>query len=348
MEETSLAVGDPRRIPIGRGIVHVLLACALFVAFAFVAKQVPRLYLHTPWMDDPYDAVVSFTIFFVPLVSVLVFLRAFSCLKKRPLPLRRVREMVRACKVALAGILVTLLAYWVSTALRANHQAWNTATFGLIGALALLTLLVGAVGQKVRSVSRLVESLEMRTGPEGDWLADIAGVLEDESYVLGPLRRLASSFGNWLKERAAPVVRKHPVGAALAVAVVYGLGLAVTQSIGEGITRPNVALLFFGVSACGMYAFGFMAGRYIAFLPAGPRSHPVGRLFLRASIAAAASVPVVAAFRGSLRGAINLTGAGSALRLLTLLAVSACFIFVAALVIQAVWMVLTSSRPRTN
>jgi hypothetical protein len=66
--EAVLRVGDPRRTRIGTAVISMLLTATVFVAFAFSAKQVRVLYLHSPWEEDPYDAVVSFTIFFVPLV----------------------------------------------------------------------------------------------------------------------------------------------------------------------------------------------------------------------------------------------------------------------------------------
>jgi hypothetical protein len=46
-----------------------LLAVAPFVGFMVPTKQLPAIYDHAPWMNDPYDTVYSFAMFFVPLVA---------------------------------------------------------------------------------------------------------------------------------------------------------------------------------------------------------------------------------------------------------------------------------------
>lgn len=62
-----MAVGDPRRRLVGRAAFGTLLAAAVFLVFTGT-KQIKAVYFHAPWSDDPYDTVLSFTMFFVPLV----------------------------------------------------------------------------------------------------------------------------------------------------------------------------------------------------------------------------------------------------------------------------------------
>lgn len=64
-----LPVADARRPPIGRAILGAMLAAGLFELFAVGAKEIRPLGDHAPWMDDPYDVVTSFAMFFLPIVG---------------------------------------------------------------------------------------------------------------------------------------------------------------------------------------------------------------------------------------------------------------------------------------
>ncbi len=100
----------------------------VFVAFAFAAKEIRVLYVHSPWEDDPYDAVVSFTIFFVPLLIGLCIVRVPLCRRQQPLPISRVVGLLRGSRVVLGAVLLTLIADWIAVAVRANVAAWNSST----------------------------------------------------------------------------------------------------------------------------------------------------------------------------------------------------------------------------
>ena len=63
-----LAAGDPARAAAGRAIISSLLAGCAFTAYLWGAKELRPLYVHEPWQDDPYDAVVSFAFICVPLL----------------------------------------------------------------------------------------------------------------------------------------------------------------------------------------------------------------------------------------------------------------------------------------
>lgn len=72
-----LPVADARRPRIGRAILGAMLAAGLFELFAFGAKEIRPLGDHAPWMDDPYDVVTSFAMFFLPIVG------GFSAVRRR-------------------------------------------------------------------------------------------------------------------------------------------------------------------------------------------------------------------------------------------------------------------------
>ena len=51
------------------------LAVVAFWALFVFSAELPDVRAHSPWAEDPYDAVVSFAAFLVPLVAVLAFVR---------------------------------------------------------------------------------------------------------------------------------------------------------------------------------------------------------------------------------------------------------------------------------
>ena len=80
-----LAVGDPSRRRIGLAAVMALWTAAGFVVYLWVAKEIRLLYVHEPWQNDPYDAVVSFAFFFVPILAAFCLTRAALCKSAKPL-----------------------------------------------------------------------------------------------------------------------------------------------------------------------------------------------------------------------------------------------------------------------
>src|ERR1035437_9358361 len=103
-----MPVGDLRRPLIGRAAFGTLLASAIFFVFT-ATKQSSPVYFHAPWVDDPYDTVFSFTMFFVPLVAATVLVQLSLCRTSEPLPARRVATILRGCRVAVAAMTTELL-----------------------------------------------------------------------------------------------------------------------------------------------------------------------------------------------------------------------------------------------
>ena len=79
MDRSQLSVGDGVRQHVGRAIVGSLAVAAAYAVFTVLAKETPALYLHQPWQDDPYDALVSFDFVAVPLLVVIGGLRVQLC-----------------------------------------------------------------------------------------------------------------------------------------------------------------------------------------------------------------------------------------------------------------------------
>lgn len=91
-----MPVGDVRRLLIGRAAFGTILASAIFFVFT-ATKQSNLIYVHAPWVNDPYDTVFSFTMFFVPLVAATVLVQLSLCRKSEPLPTGRVVTILRGC-----------------------------------------------------------------------------------------------------------------------------------------------------------------------------------------------------------------------------------------------------------
>lgn len=64
---------------IGRAVLGVPFVGVVFFAFTWIAKELPVLYASEPWQDDPYDAMVSFAMWCVPLLAGLCGLRVPLC-----------------------------------------------------------------------------------------------------------------------------------------------------------------------------------------------------------------------------------------------------------------------------
>ena len=140
-EPVVLAVGDPGRMLIRRAIIATLLAAAVYSVTAGPVKQVKVVYDHAPWVNDPYDAFVSFAMFFVPLLTAGCLARVLLCRRAEPLPVQRVTDLLRGCRVVLGLIVITALAQWAAVAAGANRALWNGATWLQIGFLAVTTVL---------------------------------------------------------------------------------------------------------------------------------------------------------------------------------------------------------------
>ena len=293
----ALATGDARRPALGRAVWWTLVAAGVFVAFALVAKGFRPFHIHAPWQDDPYDAVVSFTICLVPLAAGLVVLRTLLCRRDEPLPAARIRGLVRASWVVLDLILVTVAADWTSLLLRVDEDSWTTTTAVLVVTLAVTTTMaLGAAWQLRRAPHGVLDASVDRAGP--DALADASTLARRWSRWLGPLRPTADALLSWLDDVLAPIVRRHPIGAAGLVSAVFGVAVASSNAVEDGL-GPQLGL-FVGVAACGMYAFVVPAGAYLGVVRAEPPIRGTRRRVIDASVAAALAVPLALAFRSSL------------------------------------------------
>lgn len=309
-QPTDFAVGDPARPFIGRAVFRTLIAAAAFELFAYAAKWVNPLYVHTPWRNDPYDTAVSFTIFFVPFVVGLSLLRIPLCRRDQPLPVQRARDLLRSSRLIVWTALITLLADWASVVVRSNRANWSGATALAVGLLSLASVMVALAAADVRKAFSKLPASSV-DAPAADWLGDFLLTARERSRWLGPWREAGDRFLRWVERHAVTRIRRHPLLTAAAGAMGFGIALAGNQAFGEGIPLGQVFLLYFGVAACAIYAFTVTGGSYLGLVRSDRRSKGVRRRLIDAAVLACAAMPIAVAFRYALWGMTGSHGESS-------------------------------------
>jgi hypothetical protein len=299
-EAAVLAVGDPRRPLIRRAIIATLLAAAFYSVTAGPVKQIKVVYDHAPWANDPYDTFVSFAMFFAPLLTAGCLARVLLCRRAEPLSVQRVIDLLRGCRVVLGLIVITALAQWVAVAAGADRALWNGATWLQIGFLAVTTVLTVAAIVRLRQVPLRPRRRAPASGPAADdWLADSVVMLGRLSRRLGPLASPARAGLTWIDRCVVALVRRHPLWAAVAAAVAFGIVTGGVQAIGEGYPA-GPALLTVSLLSCGMFAFLVGAGGYLGFVRGPAILTGVARRLLDASVITCVCLLAALAFRNSL------------------------------------------------
>jgi hypothetical protein len=345
-----LGVGDPRRAQAGRAVLGTLATALSFLGFVLVGKEIGPVYARVPWADDPYDAIVSFAMFFLPLLAGLALVRVVLCRVDEPLPVTRITGLLRASNLMLCVVLVTGASDWTSVALREHAADWDLATGIMVGLLAVGTVAAARATVDLRRASReLPRRVRDAGGPdcvaepgdaraamadEPDWLADALALSGRWSAKLGPLAPSAGRVLRALDRIGTPIVRRHPIGTAALISVAFGLAVGAGAAREEGLGA--IMALFFGVAACGMFAFLVAAGSYLGVIRAERPLRGNRRRLADAVVLAAAAVPVALAFRGSLLWVVGSSEADAGVaQLAGLLGVAAMSTFALVLAAEA-------------
>lgn len=330
-----LPVGDVRRPLIGRVVVATLMASAIFFAFT-ATKQMGSLYVHAPWLNDPFDAAFSFTMFFVPLVVAGFLVQATLCRKSDSLPIDRVVTIIRGSRVTVGAITFELLTAWVAVALRENRADWTLDSTGF-----LIALLIVATFVTIRAIFLLYrapsfEAPDRSAITRTDWLGDVVAVAKKETRWLGPLHRQGYSIIIWIDRVLVSRVRPHPLFAASIMSGLLALVIFGHQGIIEGYKLP-LTLLFMGIGFCGIFAFFVLAGSYIGFVRSPNPMHGAKRRLLDATVAGCLSLVLALAFRGSIWGVIGGNNSASGLvQLITLIAGAGFLVLLVVFILESV------------
>ncbi|MFF2546601.1 hypothetical protein ACFVUY_29155 [Kitasatospora sp. NPDC058063] len=291
----QLDVGHPARPAAAAALSTSAAGAAAFTLFAYLTTQVRPVRAGSPWQGDPYDAVVTFTMFFVPLLSALGAVRALLCRRDRPLPRYRVEQVLRAALVCTLLVAATLATDWAAVAVRADRASWDGGTSWLIASLLPLTgVTAGSLLLHLRAIRRLPEPVRGAEGTVGDWLDDLAPLA---NLLAGPRSRTGRAL-------AALIGRGTVLGfvrlrfAPLAAAAALTAGLLVATGLASGEGWPGVLLFTVeaAVFAGGTFAFVMICNSVLRFA-ASPPASGTRRAARIATTAGALTLPVSLALR---------------------------------------------------
>ena len=227
-----------------------MLVAGLFEAFALGVKEFRWLGDHAPWMDDPYDVVTSFAIFFIPIVGAFSAVRLVLCRQYEPLPLSRVIDLLHGCVVLLVVVLATAGSDWIAVAVGADRGSWTSATPAIVAGLGLVTLFALLAVSAVVTESRRLPRLDWSNVAAPDWLADATVIAGHICHHLGPLRPVASRIVQLVDGQVWARVRRRPITTAVIAAACFSFLFAV-GAMREGYSLPLLAFVIV-VAWCGM------------------------------------------------------------------------------------------------
>ncbi|HEX4221866.1 MAG TPA: hypothetical protein VHZ97_05875 [Pseudonocardiaceae bacterium] len=255
----------------------------VFSGWAYLTTQFHVISTSTPWQDDPYHGVVSFTEFLVPAMTGLMLARAALRRRGQPQSTFRVDQLARAGIVVAVLVALTVLTDILAVALRADRTLWTNTTPWLVASLLPLALLA--------AVSIALQRIALRalpTGhPDGDWLDDLTELLNRIAGVR--------------VERQIGFIREHIILAAVLLSLAAGIVVNSLQAIGEGGESP----LLFGtgvlVALGGFLAFSLICDAVLHIaIPRTRTAGPLRRATRIAVIAAALALPTAAVTRDSI------------------------------------------------
>jgi hypothetical protein len=326
--------GHPWRNGLRRPVFGSLTLASLFFLYTAPVKETPGLYNHAPWLNDPFDTVISFMMFFVPLIALFCIPRLLLCRRSEPLPTARLHDLLRGCRVITAGVALTLLTEWISLLIGENRAQWNDATWLQAAALVLISAATGWVIRQLHHAG-LPRVPVSGSEPGMDWLGDTLRLLRQHCGGLGPLSRPARSLLASSDKALAGALRRHPLLASLAASAVFGIGVGANQGIREryflSATIVTCALL-----SVGMFGLLTAAGGYLGLIRATVRLHGTRRRMADAVVITSIAILIPFAMRNHLWWLIGSDNADAGIsQLVQLLTVCTFAIFAAAYVLES-------------
>jgi hypothetical protein len=307
----TVRVGETDRAPVTRAVGWGAAVGVLFTLGAFLTTQYRALRAHSPWQDDPYDVVVSFTQLVVPVLVAAIVLRATLLLPSGPQVARRGADLVRGAVAVVALCAATVLTDWAAVANCAHRADWATPGAWLIGGLGVVSVLVAAAGAVVLAAARRTRGVSGADPP--DWVDDALTIVLAVLRRTGRMGRATAVMVNhayMVVFDGRHGVRRHPVAVMAVLGFAAAAGLAVVEMVRE--PPPNLAaaaprlVLTLLIGGSGLFAIGLAVGRYLRVVRPIPANRPPrSRVWLWAGAGAAASVPAAVAWRdalGSLTG----------------------------------------------
>ncbi len=270
-----------------------LLASALFTFFAVATTQAKTIRAGSPWQDDPYDAVVSFTQFAVPALCVFIVLRALVGYGGTHSTVRNA-QLLRASALCAALVGMTALADWVALLLRADRQRWNHSTPWLVFALGVVSTAVVVHGVMLRRAFRVTPWRAADVGE--DWLADAVRGLHRVGRRWPSLAPVTTRLAS---ETTVRLIRGHLVPVALLLGLVAALGIVGALAVGEGWTDPWLIAWALFIEVASYFSFCMVVNALLVLVRRPPLSR--GRRATElAVVSGCLAVGVAVALRGPL------------------------------------------------
>jgi hypothetical protein len=236
---------------------------------------------------------VSFAVPFAALLGLICGFRLPLCRRDELLSIRRTRDLLRASRLIVAVVLLTVTADWISLPLEQYRYSWTANTVVPLGGLIVLTIVAAWTVRQVWNAPR--QPPGDLAGP--DWLADAMTLSKRQTIHLGRAERLATTLLDWTDRRVIAQIRRHAIAFAAAKSTLFGALVAVSQGVQEGYPAGGY-VLFFVVATCGFFTFAVLAGSYLGLLgDIHPRQGSRVRTATRVYVATCASVPIAIAFR---------------------------------------------------
>jgi hypothetical protein len=260
---------------------------------AWLGKEFRPLYAASPWADDPYDAFVSFAIFFVPLLTTLIVVRLPMSRRAFPLDLARTSDLLRTSRLLMLIVGATLASEWVALVATMPSIVWSLAAAVDVAMLCGLTLAAVHVARLLLTAPSIPAASVPTETP--DALTDAVTSARLLAARLGPGRTLADSVVDRVNHWLVRPSRAHPTTAAGLVAAAFGVAVATAAFVEDGLAPVLFIYLFVGAAA--MFAFVAIGGGYLHVVrPQKPLTGARARV-RNALVAGAAAMPFALAFR---------------------------------------------------
>lgn len=211
----ALPTGAPVRDTAGRALLGAAVLATAFTVFAAVTTQDRAIRAHSPWQDDPYDALVSSTQLLVPVMLLAGVARAQLCRRSEPLPLARLEGLLRAARLVVLLVAATVGVDVLAVLVGADRPAWSGVTPVLSGAALALFVASAAVWSRLRAV-------RVPAVPGPDWVGDLGALVRFVARPLGSAGRPLRVAATWVDRVVDTWVRPRPVTAAAALALGAG------------------------------------------------------------------------------------------------------------------------------
>jgi hypothetical protein len=237
-----------------------------------ISTQLENVRLQAPWAVDPYDAVASFAMLFVPIVAGLTWVRCARWRQASAYPSFAVVEIIRGCVISLFAIAVTDAAYLVAVAQHGfpTDAPLRAELLGLLGLSMVTVVAASLLVVPAWSSQRRSGRSEKPLNGEQDAVDDVAELLRTApaapAVLRGPFVRMAGLLVALAGSEAGP--RRHPWLFVATVSCAAGVAMAASEFVHEGLP-PNVGVgvlvvALFGaiVTISGLIGYA-LVGRYL-------------------------------------------------------------------------------------